>query len=149
MKKKNSTPHKPLEDYLVKPGEQSPYANLLINLAFKKAFDPGKPTSCENLVNLLNDLLAPQLKRPIKNVWTRNVAKNLSGSNVSRTAIFRTKKLCNVPQQNFEVQFLPHPFPKILRCNSLDFGIRVAIGKRFGDAAFLFGVPLEFECLDF
>ena len=96
MKKKNSTPHKPLEDYLVKPGEQSPYANLLIDLAFKKAFDPGKPTSCENLVNLLNDLLAPQLKRPIKNVWTRNVAKNLSGSNVSRTAIFRTKKLCNV-----------------------------------------------------
>jgi len=27
-------------------------------------------------------------KRPIKNVWTRNVAKNLSGSKVLRTAIF-------------------------------------------------------------
>ena len=81
-------PHKSLEDYLVKPGEQSPYANLLIDLAFKKAFDPDKPASRENLVNLLNDLLAPQLKRPIKNVWTRNVAKNLSGSKVSRTAIF-------------------------------------------------------------
>ena len=77
-----------LEDYLVKPGEQSPFANLLVDLAFKKAFDPDKPTSRENLVNLLNDLLAPQLKRPIKNVWTRNVAKNLSGSKASRTAIF-------------------------------------------------------------
>lgn len=79
---------KSLEDYLVKPGEQSPFANLLVDLAFKKAFDPDKPTSRENLVNLLNDLLAPQLKRPIKNVWTRNVAKNLSGSSASRTAIF-------------------------------------------------------------
>jgi predicted transposase/invertase (TIGR01784 family) len=88
MKKKNFTPHKSLEDYLVKPGEQSPYANLLIDLAFKKAFDPDKPVSCENLVNLLNDLLAPQLKRPIKSVKTRNVAKNLSGSKESRTAIF-------------------------------------------------------------
>lgn len=77
-----------LEDYLVKPGERSPFANLLVDLAFKKAFDPDKPTSRENLVNLLNDLLAPQLKRPIKNVWTRNVAKNLSGSKASRTAIF-------------------------------------------------------------
>ena len=88
MEKKNTTIHKSLEDYLVKPGEQSPYANLLIDLAFKKAFDPDKPVSRENLINLLNDLLAPQLKRPIKNVWTRNVAKNLSGSKVSRTAIF-------------------------------------------------------------
>ena len=80
--------NKSLEDYLVKPGEQSPFANLLVDLAFKKAFDPDKPTSRENLVNLLNDLLAPQLKRPIKNVWTRNVSKNLSGSKASRTAIF-------------------------------------------------------------
>ena len=88
MKKKNATTHKSLEDYLVKPGEQSPYANLLIVLAFKKAFDPDKPVSRENLVNLLNDLLAPQLKWPIKNVKTRNVAKNLSGCKESRTAIF-------------------------------------------------------------
>ena len=80
--------YKSLEDYLVKPGEQSPFANLLVDLAFKKAFDPDKPTSHENLVNLLNDLLAPQLKRPIVNVKTRNVAKNLSGSKESRTAIF-------------------------------------------------------------
>ena len=79
---------KPLKDCIVKPGERSPFANLLVDLAFKKAFDPDKPSSRENLVNLLNDLLEPQLRRPIKNVWTRNVAKNLSGSRESRTAIF-------------------------------------------------------------
>jgi predicted transposase/invertase (TIGR01784 family) len=79
---------KSLKDCIVKPGEKSPFANLLIDLAFKKAFDPDKPTSRNNLINLLNDLLEPQLKRPIKNVWTRNVAKNLSGSKESRTAIF-------------------------------------------------------------
>ena len=83
MKKRKS-----LKDCIVKPGEKSPYANLLVDLAFKKAFDPDKPTSRSNLINLLNDLLEPQLKRPIKNVWTRNVAKNLSGSKESRTAIF-------------------------------------------------------------
>ena len=88
MTNENVTSHKSLEDYLIKPGEQSPYANLLIDLAFKKAFDPDKPNSRENLINLLNDLLAPQLKRAIVNVKTRNVAKNLSGSKASRTAIF-------------------------------------------------------------
>ena len=51
---------KSFKDCIVKPGETSPYANLL----------------------------EPQLKRPIKNVWTRSVAKNLSGSKASRMAIF-------------------------------------------------------------
>ena len=88
MKYELEISHKSLEDYLVKPGEESPFANLLIDLAFKKAFDPDKPVSRENLINLLNDLLAPQLKRAIVNVKTRNVAKNLSGSKASRTAIF-------------------------------------------------------------
>ena len=37
--------NKSLEDYLVKPGEQSPFANLLVDLAFKKAFDPDKNSS--------------------------------------------------------------------------------------------------------
>ena len=88
MKYEHEISHKSLEDYLVKPGEESPFANLLIDLAFKKAVDPDKPVSRENLINLLNDLLAPQLKRAIVNVKTRNVAKNLSGSKASRTAIF-------------------------------------------------------------
>ena len=86
-KQKNTEP-KSFRDCLVKPGEKSPYADLLIDLAFKKAFDPDKPVSRKNLVNLLNDMLAPQIKRRIVNVKTRNVAKNLSGSKESRTAIF-------------------------------------------------------------
>lgn len=59
MKKRKS-----FKDCIVKPGEKSPYANLLVDLAFKKDFDPDKPTSRSNLINLLNDLLEPQLKRP-------------------------------------------------------------------------------------
>jgi len=55
---------KPLKDCIVKPGEESPFANLLVDLAFKKAFDPDKPGGRNNLINLLNDLLEPQLKRP-------------------------------------------------------------------------------------
>ena len=88
MEKQTKTKRKPLKDCIVKPGEKSPYANLLVDLAFKKAFDPDKPVSRQNLVNLLNDLLEPQLKRPIRNVMTRSVAKNLSGSSESRSAIF-------------------------------------------------------------
>lgn len=88
MEKHSKKKRKPLKDCIVKPGEKSPYANLLVDLAFKKAFDPDKPASRQNLVNLLNDLLEPQLKRPIVTVKTRNVAHNLSGSKESRTAIF-------------------------------------------------------------
>lgn len=79
---------KSFRDCLIKTGEDGPFANLLVDLAFKKAFDPDKPTSRENLINLLNDLLEPQLRRPIRNVMTRSVAKNLSGSRESRSAIF-------------------------------------------------------------
>ena len=80
--------HNPLESCLVKDGEESPYADLTVDLAFKKAFDPDKPASHENLVHLLNDILGPQLKRPVREVHTRNVAQNFSGSAKSRTAIF-------------------------------------------------------------
>ena len=79
---------KSFRDCLIKTGEDGPFTNLLVDLAFKKAFDPDKPTSRENLINLLNDLLEPQLKRPIRDVMTRSVAKNLSGSRESRSAIF-------------------------------------------------------------
>ena len=88
MENHKKTKRKPLKDCIVKPGEKSPFANLLVDLAFKKAFNPDKPASRQNLVNLLNDLLEPQLKRPIVTVKTRNVAHNLSGSKESRTAIF-------------------------------------------------------------
>jgi hypothetical protein len=59
MEKQTRKKRKPLKDCIVKPGEKSPYANLLVDLAFKKAFDPDKPASRQNLVNLLNDLLEP------------------------------------------------------------------------------------------
>ena len=78
----------PLESCLVEPGEQGPYADLTIDLAFKKAFDPDKEISRENLVDLLNDILGPQLKHSIRTVYTRNVAQNFSGSAKNRTAIF-------------------------------------------------------------
>ena len=78
----------PLESYLVKDGEQGPYADLTIDLAFKKAFNPDDKASRKDLVNLLNDVLGPQLKHPIQTVHTRNVAQNFSGSARSRTAIF-------------------------------------------------------------
>ena len=78
----------PLESCLVAPGEQGPYADLTIDLAFKKAFNPDDKASRKDLVNLLNDVLGPQLKHPIQTVHTRNVAQNFSGSAKSRTAIF-------------------------------------------------------------
>ena len=45
-------------------------------------------------------------------------------------------------------RLLPHPFPKILGRNCLDFSIWVSVRKRLGDAAFLFRIPLEFESID-
>ena len=41
--KRKATEPKSFKDCIVKPGEKSPYADLLIDLAFKKAFDPDKP----------------------------------------------------------------------------------------------------------
>ena len=78
----------PLESCLVEDGEQGPYADLTIDLAFKKAFNPDDKACRNDLVNLLNDVLGPQLKHPIQTVHTRNVAQNFSGSAKSRTAIF-------------------------------------------------------------
>ena len=77
-----------LQECLVQEGEQSPYADLTVDLAFKKAFNPDDKASRKDLVNLLNDILGPQLKHPIQTVHTRNVAQNFSGSAKSRTAIF-------------------------------------------------------------
>ena len=63
---------KSFRDCIVKPGETSPYANLLVDLAFKKAFDPDKPTSRNNLINLLNDLLEPQRGEELE--WLQSIA---------------------------------------------------------------------------
>lgn len=77
-----------LEPYLAKDGDTHPYASLLTDLTFKKAFNPDNETSRKTLVAMLNDILGPQLVSPIKSVRTRNVEQNASGSGVSRTAIF-------------------------------------------------------------
>ena len=77
-----------LEPYLAKDGDAHPYASLLTDLTFKKAFNPDVESSRKTLVAMLNDILGPQLDKPIKNVFTRNVEQNESGSCIRRTAIF-------------------------------------------------------------
>ena len=70
---------KSFRDCIVKPGEMSPYANLLVDLAFKKAFDPDKPASRKKLINLLNDLLEPQLKSS-RSYFVNPDARSFNGS---------------------------------------------------------------------
>ena len=72
----------------VKEGEQGPFASLLTDITFKKAFSPDSKKSRRNLINMLNDLLGPQLSHPIIDVKSRNVEQNLSGSRATRTAVF-------------------------------------------------------------
>ena len=114
-----------LQECMVQEGEQSPYADLTVDLAFKKAFDPDKPASRENLVNLLNDILGPQLKRPIREVHTRNVAQNLSGSAKSRTAIFDLH--CADDQGNLiEIEVQIQHMPNFVKRLGYDAGVMVA-----------------------
>lgn len=47
---------------------KSPYANLMTDLIFKKVFNPDNAFTKVNLINLLNDVLKPQLASPIKDV---------------------------------------------------------------------------------
>lgn len=85
--------------------------------------------------------------RCIKNIdefdgWEQSLNKNclvFRGVNEAKFKIYTSA----------QVHFLTPPFPKILRCYSFHLGFRISIGKRLGDAAFLFSVPLEFERLNF
>ena len=77
-----------IADYFVKPGESSPFTDLLIDPAFKQAFDPDKPDSKINLINLLNDILEPQLPHPITDVHRRGSEQNATGSKESKTTFF-------------------------------------------------------------
>ena len=45
--------------------KKCPYANLMTDLIFKKVFNPDNAFTRENLVNLLNDVLKPQLAAPM------------------------------------------------------------------------------------
>ena len=77
-----------LSEYFIKPGETSPFTDLLIDPAFKQAFDPDKPDSKTNLINLLNDILGPQLPHPITDVRRRGSEQNATGSKESKTTFF-------------------------------------------------------------
>ncbi|MBP5439813.1 MAG: Rpn family recombination-promoting nuclease/putative transposase [Fibrobacter sp.] len=77
-----------LSEYFIKPGETSPFTDLLIDPAFKQAFDPDKPDSKINLINLLNDILGPQLHHTITDVRRRGSEQNATGSKESKTTFF-------------------------------------------------------------
>ncbi len=84
----NPDDYEDISKYFVKEGEQSPFTDLLIDPAFKKAFSPDEPDSKKNLLNLLNDFLAPQLASPIVDVARRESERNHTGSDESRTIFF-------------------------------------------------------------
>lgn len=67
---------------------KSPYANLMTDLIFKKVFNPDNEFTKVNLINLLNDVLKPQLASPIKDVLSLDKEINSSGSRISRTSVF-------------------------------------------------------------
>ena len=60
----------------------------MTDLLFKKAFNPDDDYTKVNLINLLNDILAPQLKRPIRDLRSRDKEVNRTGSGASRTSAF-------------------------------------------------------------
>ncbi len=103
-----------MEEYFVGPGETSPFTSLTSDLAFKKAFDPDKPESKINLINLLNDLLGPQLPYVIKDVFRRGSEQNATGSRESKTTVFDLH--CTDNAGNFvEIEVQVRPFTNFLR----------------------------------
>ena len=75
-------------EYFVKTKTDGPYASLLSDVTFKKAFSPDTETGKDNLINLLNDMLKGQILCKIKDVSSQQPELNDSGSKVSRTSIF-------------------------------------------------------------
>lgn len=77
-----------LSEYFVKTKTDGPYASLLSDVTFKKAFSPDTETGKANLINLLNDMLKGQILCKIKDVSSQQSELNDSGSKASRTSIF-------------------------------------------------------------
>jgi predicted transposase/invertase (TIGR01784 family) len=73
--------------YFVKEGEFGPYASLLYDKTFKKAFSPDTRRGKRNLLNLLNDMLEGQIPQKIKDVASQQQELNDSGSKVSKSSI--------------------------------------------------------------
>ena len=76
-----------LSQYFAKEGEFGPYASLLYDKTFKKAFSPDTHRGKRNLLNLLNDILEGQISQKIKAVASQQPELNDSGSKVSKSSI--------------------------------------------------------------
>ena len=75
-------------EYFVDTKEDGPYASLLTDETFKKAFSPDSAKGKFNLLNLLNDMLEGQIPHRILDVYSQQPEINESGSKESRTSIF-------------------------------------------------------------
>jgi len=76
-----------LSQYFAKEGEFGPYASLLYDKTFKKAFSPDTHRGKRNLLNLLNDMLEGQIPQKIKEIASQQPELNESGSKVSKSSI--------------------------------------------------------------
>lgn len=99
--------------YFVKHGH-GPYANLLMDPTFKKAFDPTHAESRTNLINLLNDILGPQLRSPIENLYVARESLNRSGSKESRSAILDLH-CTDMENRHFEVEVQKYGMKNFLK----------------------------------
>ena len=77
-----------LSEYFVDTREDGPYASLLTDETFKKAFSPDTEQGKCNLLNLLNDMLEGQIPHRIIDMYSQQLEQNESGSKESRTSIF-------------------------------------------------------------
>ena len=94
-----------LSQYFVKEGEFGPYASLLYDKTFKKAFSPDTHRGKRNLLNLLNDMLEGQIPQKIKEIASQQLELNESGSKVSKSSILDLH--CRDEHDNFiEIEVL-------------------------------------------
>ncbi len=101
------------KQYFVEFGH-GPYANLLMDPTFKKAFDPTHAESRTNLINLLNDILGPQLRSPIENLYVARESLNRSGSKESRSAILDLH-CTDMENRHFEVEVQKYGMKNFLK----------------------------------
>ena len=99
--------------YFVKFGH-GPYANLLVDPTFKKAFDPTHTESRTNLINFLNDILGPQLRSPIENLHVARESLNRSGSSESRSSILDLH-CTDMENRHFEVEVQKHSLKNFVK----------------------------------
>ena len=84
----NSETDVDFSEYFVDTKEDGPYASLLTDETFKKAFSPDTEQGKRNLLYLLNDMLEGQIPHRILDVYSQQTDTNESGSKESRTSIF-------------------------------------------------------------